>query len=63
MTDSKPISKKQQAQNLKDLYTSRDAAHERQWLRGNKTAMEKDIIGAGRQSFDAPAKKPTKEKE
>ena len=44
-----PKSQKQKKADLKVLYDARAAAHERNWLHGNKTAMETDTLGAGRQ--------------
>ena len=47
MADKK-ISKKQAKQNLKDLYTEREDAAKKSWLRGYKTTTELDIMAAGK---------------
>lgn len=49
MVDSKKASaKKQMEQNASNANSERAQAAERQWLKGNKTSMEQNIIDAGR---------------
>jgi len=43
----KVSTKKERAQIIKDLNSSRAAAAERSWLRGNKTVMDQNIMAAG----------------
>ena len=45
---TKPISKKQHAQNLKELHSERATAAERAWLKGYKTTTEQDILAASK---------------
>ena len=45
---TKPISKKQHAQNQKDLHSDRATAAERAWLKGYKTTTEQDILAASK---------------
>ena len=53
MADSKEtIAKKQHVQNLKELYSAREAAAEKNWLKGNKTGMQMDLLAAGREKID-----------
>jgi hypothetical protein len=49
MTSSKKkvTTRKQHAENLKDLNTLKANAREKEWLKGHKTSMEKDILAAG----------------
>jgi len=53
MTDAK---RKLMEKNLKELNEQKAAEAERIWMKGNKTAMEQDIIAAGRQVTDKPKK-------
>jgi len=45
---TKPISKKQHTQNLKELRDNRATAAERAWLKGYKTTTEQDILAASK---------------
>jgi hypothetical protein len=40
--------------NLRDANAEKEAFAERAWIKGTKTAMEKDILAAGRQKKDKP---------
>lgn len=53
MTD-KEKNKERLDKNLRDSNAEKEAFAERAWLKGTKTAMEKDILAAGRQKNDKP---------